>query len=348
MRSFIAIALFAAVSAIREEAADQLDARPAREEQERPTKEDIGELAEACGWLAHNVDWEPIKELEKTDAEDEDYFQEVWGQIKDTEDGRETGLTEDDAREVAKACVEIDIAEREDREEKGEEELPEDQFFAACQWLAENVSEEAFENEDWEAAWESVKDSEEAAGWTPEAAQEVAQNCLFLAKAHEEDEGTRPQRPRKDDDKDGEGEMTGDEDHEDGEREGEERDDSERRGGESGEEGEDEDRPQREAGDREPRADDWEGPLADVEQPAPTTDAQTTHRRPATFKDLSDAAEEAVLAQRKSRFADPNGAAQRKSRFTDPNGAAQRKSRFQPNVNDDDEETLAQRRPTDW
>merc|ERR1712127_217499 len=123
-------------------------------------------------------------------------FQEVWGQIGDRDEVRDNEIDEDGARRIAKACVEIDQVERETREANGEVELEAGEFFAACRWLAENVSEETFENEDIDAAWDEVKDLDEAEGWTKEAAAQVAE------KSQDEDEDEKPERRQGDDEED--------------------------------------------------------------------------------------------------------------------------------------------------
>ena len=125
MRTFATLALFAVASAIHapEGTDTQLDADTFNGEAQGPSKNDVVDLADACTWLADNVDWEPVKDLQKDGADDEGMFQEVWEQIRDGDEVRDNEVDEDGARHIAKACVEIDQVERETREAKGEVEL---------------------------------------------------------------------------------------------------------------------------------------------------------------------------------------------------------------------------------
>ena len=228
MRTFAALALFAVASAIHAPEGTETQVDAFEGETQGPSKNDVVDLVAACTWLAENVDWEPVKELSKTDVETEVMFQEIWGQIGDRDEVIDNEIDEDEARAMAKLCVEIDQVERETREAKGEVELEAKEFFAACAWLAENVSEETIENEDIDAAWEEVKDLPEAEGWTKEAAAEVAENCINLGKRIEEDEGDdfRPKRPAP---KDGDDEDSQDDDEEGKPDKPEESNDAQRR-----------------------------------------------------------------------------------------------------------------------
>merc|ERR1712226_32205 len=285
MRTFAALALLAVASAIHapEGAPAQLDAGEGQApEGDRPSRDDVGELAEACGWLAGLVDWEALKALEEDGAGEEDLLDEVWAQLGDRDEVEQADFDRDDVGQLAGACVEIERADRDFREAKGAVELTPGEFFAACKWLNDSITDGAFEAiteelTEAEAAaaldglWDEVKDSPEAQGWTKEAAQEVAEHCLSLGKRIEEDEGVRPRLPRQGGD-DGEGpeedsqdEDTQEEDEDDGPSDEEQGADGEGRRG-----GDDEDR----------REDGEDGP-GDEERPEEEepTDGQLAQRR---------------------------------------------------------------------
>ena len=116
------------------------------------------------------------------------------------EEVKDHQVNEEEARDIAKGCVAIEKEDREVREADEKPELSAGEFFAACEWLGKNIPDEAFENEDLDAAldqaWSSVETLPEAAGWTKEAAGEVLFHCLKAAEDFEKVEGTRPKKPQ--------------------------------------------------------------------------------------------------------------------------------------------------------
>ena len=207
MRTFATIALFAVASAINtlEAGADQQEARVERDEDwTGPTRREIERLTEACEWLGHNVDWDKVKEVDQSSYEEinvtEKIFQEIWRQTKESDAVVEGDIDENEARDICTACAEIHRVQQdfEDHEHAGDWSPVE--FFDACAWLAHRVSDDAVENEDFDQAWEDVKEEAEVDGWTREQAQPVMFHCLVLGKNIEEEEGPefRPAPPGRD------------------------------------------------------------------------------------------------------------------------------------------------------
>ena len=204
MRTIATIALFAVASAINtlEAGAGQQEARVERDDDWlEPTRREVERLTESCEWLGQNVDWDKVKEINESDYEEinvtEDIFQEIWRQAQDSDAVRNNEISESEARDICTACAEIHRVQQdfEDHEHAGDWS-PAD-FFDACAWLGHRVSDEAYENEDFDRAWEDIKEEAEVDGWTREQAQPVMFNCLVLGKKIEEDEGPdfRPAPP---------------------------------------------------------------------------------------------------------------------------------------------------------
>ena len=95
------------------------------------------------------------------------------------------------ARHIFKGCTQIEKEVRRSRKEKKEPELTAGEFFVACKWFGQNITESALKNEDADEAWNAIKDLPEAQGWNREAAGEVLFHCLKAAEDFE-----RQERPK--------------------------------------------------------------------------------------------------------------------------------------------------------
>ena len=80
---------------------------------------------------------------------------------------------EREVEEVARGCNEIYRFESEIRQEKGEPRLSRGEFFSAAKEMTKNISDDAFDGLDADAAFDEIKEKPDFAGWDENAAGEV-------------------------------------------------------------------------------------------------------------------------------------------------------------------------------
>merc|ERR1712151_149186 len=200
-----------------------------------PSDEEWQEFREVCTWIGENIDHDAIE------AGD---YDAAWESIR--EKAEEHGVTQEEAGEIVMGCHLANEAGAFDHEHPPKEPTEEEweEFVEACTWLHDNIDHDAMKNEDYDAAWESIREDAEAHGVTQEEAGELVMPCI-MADEHglfdeEEDdapEGDAPEGEKPEGEKPAEGDFAQEGDDEaDDEESGDEKPAGEgKQGGKGGE-----------------------------------------------------------------------------------------------------------------
>merc|ERR1712151_274343 len=200
-----------------------------------PSDEEWQEFREVCTWIGDNIDHAAIE------AGD---YDAAWESIR--EKAEEHGVTQEEAGEIVMGCPLANEAGAFDPEPPPKEPTEEEweEFVEACTWLHDNIDHDAMKNEDYDAAWESIREDAEAHGVTQEEAGELVMACI-MADEHglfdeEEDdapEGEKPEGEKPEGEKPAEGDFAQEGDDEaDDEESGDEKPAGEgKQGGKGGE-----------------------------------------------------------------------------------------------------------------
>merc|ERR1712151_1485180 len=170
-----------------------------------PSDEEWQEFREVCTWIGENIDHAAIE------AGD---YDAAWESIR--EKAEEHGVTQEEAGEIVMGCHLANEAGAFDHEHPPKEPTEEEweEFVEACTWLHDNIDHDAMKNEDYDAAWESIREDAEAHGVTKDEAGELVMACI-MADEHGlfDEEGDEPEGEKPEGEKPAEGddEESGDE-----------------------------------------------------------------------------------------------------------------------------------------
>merc|ERR1712151_883772 len=155
-----------------------------------PSDEEWQEFREVCTWIGENIDHAAIE------AGD---YDAAWESIR--EKAEEHGVTQEEAGEIVMGCHLANEAGAFDHEHPPKEPTEEEweEFVEACTWLHDNIDHDAMKNEDYDAAWESIREDAEAHGVTKDEAGELVMACI-MADEHglfddEEDDAPEGEKP---------------------------------------------------------------------------------------------------------------------------------------------------------
>merc|ERR1712084_12445 len=155
-----------------------------------PSDEEWQEFREVCTWIGENIDHAAIE------AGD---YDAAWESIR--ENAEEHGVTQEEAGEIVMGCHLANEAGAFDHEHPPKEPTEEEweEFVEACTWLHDNIDHDAMKNEDYDAAWESIREDAEAHGVTKDEAGELVMACI-MADEHglfddEEDDAPEGEKP---------------------------------------------------------------------------------------------------------------------------------------------------------
>jgi len=139
-----------------------------------PSDEEWQEFREVCTWIGENIDHAAIA--------NEDY-DAAWESIR--EEAEEHGVDKEGAGEIVMGCHLANEAGAFEQEHPPKEPTEEEweEFAGACKWLHDNIDQDALMNEDYDAAWESIREDAEAHGVTKEDAGELVMACIMADEA---------------------------------------------------------------------------------------------------------------------------------------------------------------------